>query len=316
MRLEKNGNYWRCVFKAPDGRVCKKGLGRGTREQALARMAELDRTVAGTARVTLDAWRELYLHQRCRELAPATYEEHDRVLAELRAAVGDIPLRDINVTTARNYLATIDCQETTVRKKVRYLRTIWKHAIEQGMAHTCPWHCRPAAHPRTDSEVAYVTVETVLAIAGAAPHLASLLALTRGYGLRLHEAMEAQWDHLNSDRLIVAHEGVRTVKRRRRTVPSSSSSGWLACLRRRSTSPFIVADAGVRKDPRRNLQSAQRARGITPWKQPFHALRASCETDWLNEHPMPTVARWMGHSATVALDHYFRDLGDRQTQIA
>jgi len=48
--------------------------------------------------------------------------------------------------------------------------------------------------------------------------------------------------------------------------------------------------------------------GETPWPKPFHAMRASLETDLLNEGKVKphTIARWMGHSIQIALKHYAR----------
>ena len=48
--------------------------------------------------------------------------------------------------------------------------------------------------------------------------------------------------------------------------------------------------------------------GETPWPKPFHAMRASCETDLLNDGRVKphTIARWMGHSIQIALKHYAR----------
>jgi len=48
--------------------------------------------------------------------------------------------------------------------------------------------------------------------------------------------------------------------------------------------------------------------GETPWPKPFHAMRASFETDLLNDGRVKphTIARWLGHSIQIALKHYAR----------
>ncbi|MCW5756975.1 MAG: site-specific integrase [Phycisphaeraceae bacterium] len=46
--------------------------------------------------------------------------------------------------------------------------------------------------------------------------------------------------------------------------------------------------------------------GLTPWPRLFHNLRASCETDWCEAHPMHVVSAWLGHSPKVAMKHYLR----------
>ena len=45
--------------------------------------------------------------------------------------------------------------------------------------------------------------------------------------------------------------------------------------------------------------------GLVPWPKLFQNLRASCETEWLNEgHPAHVVAAWIGHSVKVQRDSY------------
>jgi len=36
----------------------------------------------------------------------------------------------------------------------------------------------------------------------------------------------------------------------------------------------------------------------------FQNLRASCETDWVEQYPAHVVAKWLGHSPKVAAQHY------------
>ncbi|MFN9987156.1 MAG: hypothetical protein ACK52S_16525, partial [Pirellula sp.] len=43
-----------------------------------------------------------------------------------------------------------------------------------------------------------------------------------------------------------------------------------------------------------------------PWPKPFHAMRASRETDLLETHPLQAVTRWFGHSPKVAVASYLR----------
>lgn len=50
-----------------------------------------------------------------------------------------------------------------------------------------------------------------------------------------------------------------------------------------------------------------RKAGIPAWAKPFHAMRASCETDLINAgYDIKDVADWMGHSPEVAVKHYLR----------
>jgi len=58
-----------------------------------------------------------------------------------------------------------------------------------------------------------------------------------------------------------------------------------------------------------------RSVGIEPWPKPFHALRASCETELIEQKiPIQTVARRMGHSTKVAVTNYLRVLPEHYDQ--
>jgi hypothetical protein len=51
-----------------------------------------------------------------------------------------------------------------------------------------------------------------------------------------------------------------------------------------------------------------RLAGVEEWPKPFHNLRASCETDLVQEHPIHVVTAWLGNTPKIALSH------DLQTQ--
>jgi hypothetical protein len=50
--------------------------------------------------------------------------------------------------------------------------------------------------------------------------------------------------------------------------------------------------------------------GLEPWPRLFHNLRASRETELLEEFPVHVVAQWMGHDAKVSLKHYAQTTED------
>lgn len=44
--------------------------------------------------------------------------------------------------------------------------------------------------------------------------------------------------------------------------------------------------------------------GILPWPKVFHNLRASRETELLDDFPIKDVCAWIGNSQAVAMKHY------------
>lgn len=49
-----------------------------------------------------------------------------------------------------------------------------------------------------------------------------------------------------------------------------------------------------------------RRAGLQPWPRLFHNLRASCETDLMQYHPIHVVTAWVGDTPRTALGHYLQ----------
>ncbi len=64
------------------------------------------------------------------------------------------------------------------------------------------------------------------------------------------------------------------------------------------------------------LEAACRRAQVIMWPKPKINLRASCEFDWLREHPIDRVAAWMGHSPDTMLKHYNRVVKQQTAQAA
>jgi hypothetical protein len=48
--------------------------------------------------------------------------------------------------------------------------------------------------------------------------------------------------------------------------------------------------------------------GVAPWPKLFHNLRASLETDLMQNHPIHVVTAWIGNTPSIALGHYLQTL--------
>lgn len=62
------------------------------------------------------------------------------------------------------------------------------------------------------------------------------------------------------------------------------------------------------RDPNQNLRTTfakiiKRA-GLTPWPKPFHNLRASRETELMEQFPAHVVCKWIGNTEAIAAKHY------------
>ena len=70
-------------------------------------------------------------------------------------------------------------------------------------------------------------------------------------------------------------------------------------------SPIITRFSKSNSNLDKPMKSILHRAGLVPWSKLFQNMRASCETEWLNEgHPAHVVAAWIGHSVKVQRDHY------------
>ncbi len=67
-------------------------------------------------------------------------------------------------------------------------------------------------------------------------------------------------------------------------------------------SQFRTGSGNLRKQFRSIIERA----GLKPWPKLFVNLRASRAIELSHEHPQHVCSAWMGHSATVAAEHYLR----------
>jgi hypothetical protein len=74
--------------------------------------------------------------------------------------------------------------------------------------------------------------------------------------------------------------------------------------RRASHGPNGWGNANVRTTFEKVIHRA----GLTVWPKVFHNLRASCETDLMQHHPIHVVTAWIGNTPKIALGHYLQTL--------
>ena len=55
---------------------------------------------------------------------------------------------------------------------------------------------------------------------------------------------------------------------------------------------------------RTTFQKIVRRAGLEPWPRLFHNLRASRETELVEQFPIQVVAAWLGNTPTIAMRHY------------
>jgi integrase len=268
---------------------------------------------------------------------PGTAAAYSQTLDSLRAFYGPTkPITEITTASAdlwRKAIATATEGEgkrkkrrttvdgrlapATVAKRVHVAKQVFGKAVAWGWLGKNPFTALRAGSQANPARAAYVAPETLEAVLEACPGVQwrLVLALPRLAGLRCpSEVGGLAWSDVDfaNGRLTVRspktehHGGGHAV----RLVPI------VPRLREILADAFDAAPTGERLvvpmagRPGANLRTTAEkiiARAsVAPWPRLFQNLRASCETDWVQAYPAHVAAKWLGHSPTIAAQHYLQ----------
>ena len=243
------------------------------------------------------------------EIEPGSADEWRVAIAAARQGEGK---RKKARTTADNRLAP-----ATIAKRVHIAKQVFGKAVSWGWLTKNPFAALRAGSQANPARAAYVGPETLEAVLSACPgaEWRSLFAVCRLAGLRCpSEVGGLTWGDVDweNGRLTVRspktehHGGGHAV----RLVP------MVPRLREVLADAFDAADDGeslvvpmaarVGANLRTTAEKIIVRAGAEPWPRLFQNLRASCETDWVQKYPAHVCAKWLGHSPTIAAQHYLQ----------
>ncbi len=223
----------------------------------------------------------------------------------------------------RHHLQQRGLSPTTISKRLQVVRMIFRHAVQQELLEKSPFeHVRHHGGDPGRRRV-YVPVGSIQKVLQACgdPWWQLLVVLARFAGLRTpSESLSLRWEdiHWEENRMLVhasktAHlpgRGCRAVplfpevrfylEQARNHAEPQAEYVFPEHLRRRAQGPRGWNGANLRTGLLRIIRRA----GLEPWPRPWHNLRASCETDLVQQFPLPKVAKWIGNTAAVAMRHY------------
>ena len=138
-----------------------------------------------------------------------------------------------------------------------------------------------------------------------------MFALGRFGGLRLpSELLDLRWADIDLERAVML---VRSPKLRNRPasvrnvpiMPEVEQS--LLKAKQSAASEYVMPKLRLHKNLAVRATRLLNRFGIKPWVKPIQNLRASAETDWMNDHGIEAATQWCGNSQRVAIAHYHRN---------
>jgi len=215
--------------------------------------------------------------------------------------------------------------ENTVRRRTGVASQIFKAGVRWGAIGSDPFAGLPTSilenHDR-DTYVPWTTIRKVIDVAPNAQWKA-LIAFVRLTGCRAPSELRLSWKDVDFESGTIrlhspktAHHGAEHATR---VVPLFQE------LR-----PYLEAWAGESRESQEGLvfpiakganlgtQLARfiRRAGLEPWPKLMVNLRASRETELIDQFPATEVCRWLGHSTTVAAKYYSRSRSEITIEAA
>ncbi len=259
---------------------------------------------------TLDSLRAFYGPTRpITEITTASADLWRKAIATATEGEG---MRKKRRTTADGRLAP-----ATVAKRVHVAKQVFGKAVAWGWLEKNPFTGLRAGSQANPARAAYVAPETLEAVLEACPSVQWRLvfALPRLAGLRCpSEVGGLQWGDVDfaNGRLTVRspkteHHGgghaVRLVPIVPRLRVILADAFDAAATGERAVVPMAARPgANLRTTAEKVIERAS----VETWPRLFQNLRASCETDWVQTYPAHVCAKWLGHSPTIAAQHYLQ----------
>jgi len=260
------------------------------------------------------------------DVKPATLEIWRQPCRNLKEFFGeDVKLKDITPGRAEQFAQWLKTQQlapATLAKRLSFARTFFHTARKHRLIDANPF--AEVKIPKADVSVRQhfvdrETFERLLAVA--TPTWRTILALARLGGLRCpSEVLSLEWRHIdweNSRITVPSPKTERYAGQAQRVIPLFAELRPFLEEAHQLAEPgqthIIAGDylakantsAGWRSiNLRTQLQRLVRKAGLKPWPRLFHNLRSSRETELLDQFPLHTVAKWLGHDPEISLKHY------------
>lgn len=283
---------------------------------------------------SLGAFLDDYLARRRATSKPATVVTIARVATDLTLFLGpDTDLRAVTEVRAdafKGHLIARGLAGPTVSRRLKNARMLFKHAQRLKLIPSNPFAEVSAPGAATDDRDHYVSPEDALALIRTAnPVWRTIIALARFGGLRCpSEVLSLRWEEVNfetSRMTVTAPKTEHIPGKAYRVVPlfailrpyldeawELAPTGEEYVVGGKQGAGYRAAANGpkgwVNCNLRETFLKLIRRAGQTPWPKLFQNLRASCETDLMQHHPIHVVTAWMGNTPRIALTHYLQTL--------
>lgn len=263
------------------------------------------------------------------ETKPATVVNFETVTNDVRRFFGEsADLRTVDVPKAKAFRAdyrTRGLAAETMSRRLTTVRMLFGLAVAENLIPASPFDGIKAMGGLPANRKHYIDRPTFdkLVAACRSPHWKLVIALSRLSGLRCpSEVLRLRWDGIDlaaGSMIVHSPKTEHLPEKDRRVMPifpalrpfleSAERVGdyvvggaWGDKTRAKADTPKGWVNCNLRSGFKKIIERA----GLQPWPRIFHNLRASCETDLVEDFPIHVVAVWLGNTPGVATRHYLQ----------
>lgn len=208
--------------------------------------------------------------------------------------------------------------DNTVRRRTGIARQFFRYAIKAKLIAENPFSGLAASVHGNESRQFFITHElfqTVLAKSDD-PEFRAIVALSRLGGLRCpSEVMRLKWEDIDLENGRMRIHACKTEHHKDGGIrycplfvdlkPFLVTLYESIDLEKRTPTEFVILkNRGSEAYLRRKMYRLLKKADILPWPKLFHNMRASRETELLDEFPVKDVCSWIGNSQAIAMKHY------------
>ena len=290
--------------------VCKALLKHKLIEQLPVRFA-------GKVTTKISMLADDFIRTRCVGLEEATIVVHKKAKRNLLDCFGDVDINTLKKKDGREFwrwlLTDEKLGENTAKQRLRYARAFYEMAIEDELVSVNPFKARGLSVSQTAAEKVYVDREKIDKVIKVCPTLEwkAFFALIRSIPTRVpSEILEFAWCDVDWDKnqMLIHSPKTRRLGKSARMVPifetlkpyfielrssQNANEEYVFPTLRQNTNPGTTAKKIVKK-----------ANIGDPWINFFNSLRATAETDLMDEYGLRRACQWAGNSAATAMKNY------------
>jgi integrase len=228
-------------------------------------------------------------------------------------------LREINAGDAHDWkqaMLQAGLSEATVNKRIKIVRQYFKLAQQKGLVYSNPFAELKGGSERNDKRLHFIDRLTIERVIRACPNneWKLIVALSRYGGLRSpSETLNLKWSDVlwDEQKLVIHSPKTERHGKPYRTMPlfpelrtyletafDEAPEGTIYVIRNYRD----ATNANLRTQLLRILKRA----GVVAWERLFHNLRASRQTELVDQFPAKVVSDWLGNSPRIAEQHYLK----------